>query len=113
MPIPVAARSKRMWVCGRSLAGSAGLNSAGDVDVCLSHVSVVCYEIVVSTSRRSLVQRRPADCGVSECDGEFSLMRRPWLTRGCCSMENKALLLPRHSCKAKSIIALVSSLLRV
>ena len=33
-PIAVAARSKA-WVCGRSLAGIAGLNPAGGMDVCL------------------------------------------------------------------------------
>jgi hypothetical protein len=32
--IPVVAQSKA-WVCGCSLAGIAGLNSAGDMDVCL------------------------------------------------------------------------------
>ena len=31
-PIPVAARSKA-WVCGRSLAGIAGLNPVGCMDV--------------------------------------------------------------------------------
>jgi hypothetical protein len=31
--IPVAARSK-VWVCGRSLAGIAGLNLSGGMDVC-------------------------------------------------------------------------------
>ena len=25
-------------------------------------------------------------CGVSECDREASIMRRPWPTRDCCSM---------------------------
>jgi len=33
-PVPVAIKSK-MWVCGRSLAGIAGSNPAGDMDVCL------------------------------------------------------------------------------
>ena len=33
-PIPVAARSKA-WFCGRSLAGIAGSNPAGVMDVCL------------------------------------------------------------------------------
>ena len=33
-PITVAARSK-VWVCGRWLAGIAGSNPAGGVDVCL------------------------------------------------------------------------------
>jgi hypothetical protein len=44
--ISVAARSK-LWVCGRSLAGIAGSNSAGCIDV-LSIVSVVCCEVEVS-----------------------------------------------------------------
>jgi hypothetical protein len=34
MPIMVAARSKA-WVCGRSLAGIAGSNPAGNMDFCL------------------------------------------------------------------------------
>ena len=33
-PIPVAERYKA-WVCGRSLAGIAGSNPAGGMDVCL------------------------------------------------------------------------------
>ena len=33
-PIPVAVRSKA-WVCGHSLAGIAGSNPAGGMDVCL------------------------------------------------------------------------------
>jgi hypothetical protein len=33
-PVPVAARTK-VWVCGRSLAVTAGLNPAGGMDVCL------------------------------------------------------------------------------
>ena len=33
-PIPVTAQSKE-WVCGRSLAGIAGSNPAGSMDVCL------------------------------------------------------------------------------
>jgi hypothetical protein len=34
LPTPVAARSEA-WVCGRSLAGIAGSNCAGGMDVCL------------------------------------------------------------------------------
>ena len=33
-PVPVAARSKA-WVCSRSLAGIAGSNPTGGMDVCL------------------------------------------------------------------------------
>ena len=32
--IPVAARSK-VWICGRSLAGVAGSNRAGGMNICL------------------------------------------------------------------------------
>jgi hypothetical protein len=35
---------------------------------------------VVSATGRSLVQRSPTECGVSECDREASIMRRPMLT---------------------------------
>ena len=39
----------------------------------------------------SLIQRSPAKCGVSECDNESSIMRRPWPSRGllCHGKENK------------------------
>jgi hypothetical protein len=33
------------------------------------------------------------ESGVSECDREASIMRRPWPTRGCCAMEKKMFLL--------------------
>jgi hypothetical protein len=48
VPIPVAVRSKA-WVCGRTLAGNVGSNSAGGMDV-VSLVSVVCFHIDVSAS---------------------------------------------------------------
>ena len=44
---------------------------------CLSVVSVVCCQVEVSATGRSLVQRSPTEC-VSECDSEASTMRRPW-----------------------------------
>ena len=40
MPVPVAARSKKTWVCGRSLVGIAASKLAGGIDVCL--LSVLC-----------------------------------------------------------------------
>jgi hypothetical protein len=43
----------------------------------MSVVSVVCCEVEVSATDRSLVQRSPTVCGVSECDLEASIMRRP------------------------------------
>jgi hypothetical protein len=35
---------------------------------CLSLVSVVCRQVEVSASGRSVVQRSPTECRVSECD---------------------------------------------
>jgi hypothetical protein len=51
---------------------------------CLSLLSVVCCQVEVSSTGRSLFQRSP-----TECDGEACKMRRPWPTRGCCAMERK------------------------
>jgi hypothetical protein len=45
-------------------------------------VNVVCCQVEVSGSGRSLVQRIPTKCGVSECDRESSIMSRPRSTRG-------------------------------
>jgi len=50
---------------------------------CLSLVSVVCCQVEVSATGRSLIQRNPYECGASECDREASVMRKPWPTRGC------------------------------
>ena len=62
-PIPVGARSK-VWVCGRSLAGIAGSNAAGGMDV-----SPVFCQVEVFATGRSLVWRRPTMCVcVIECD---------------------------------------------
>jgi hypothetical protein len=44
----------------------------------MSLVRVVCCQVEVSATGRSLVQRSPAECGVSECDREASTVRRPW-----------------------------------
>ena len=85
--IPVAALSKAR-VCGRSLVGIAGSSPAGGVG-CLHFVSVVCSQEEVSASAWSLVQRNITECGVSECDREASIMRRPLPTSGCCAMEKK------------------------
>jgi hypothetical protein len=74
----------RWWVCGRLLAEIAGSNPTGGHGR-LSIVTVVCCQVEVSASGWSLVQRSPTECGVSECDIEASIMRRPWPTRGCCA----------------------------
>jgi len=61
-------------VCGRSHAGFVGSNPAGGID-CLSLVSVVCCQVEVSASGRSLSQRSPTECDTSDCDRETSTMR--------------------------------------
>ena len=40
-------------------------------------MSVVCCQVEFSATGRSLVQRCPTECGVSECVLETSKMRRP------------------------------------
>jgi len=88
----VAARSETE-VCGGLVSRIAGSNPPGHG--CLSVVSVVCCQVEVSVSGRSLVQRIPTDCGVSECDSEAcSIMSRPWPTSGCCFMKNNSLNVP-------------------
>jgi hypothetical protein len=81
LPIPVAARSKA-WVCDRSLARIVGFESRRGHGY-LSLASVVCYQVKVYASGWSLVQRSPTECGMSKCDREASIMRRPRPTRGC------------------------------
>jgi hypothetical protein len=56
----------------------------------VSFVSVVCCQAEVSARGRSLVQRSPSGCGVSECDRETSIMRRPFRTGTCCGFEKKS-----------------------
>jgi len=63
--IPVATRSKA-WVCGRSLAETAGSNPTGGYG-CLSIVTVACCQVEVSATGRSLVQRSPTECVVCVC----------------------------------------------
>ena len=62
------------------LAGIAGSNPAGGKEVCLFE-TVVCFQIEVSETARSLVRRSPTECGVSEYDHETSAMRRPRRSR--------------------------------
>jgi len=82
----VAVQSK-VWVCGSSLAGIAGLNPAEDMDVSLLWVLCVVRRDV-SASGQSLVQRSPTVCDMSECDGEASIMRRCWPLAAVASWKN-------------------------
>jgi len=49
-------------------------------------MSLVCCVVEVSATGRSLVRRRPTECGVPECDRGTS--RRPWPTRDCRAIKN-------------------------
>ena len=84
MPYPVAAWSK-VWICGLSLSGISGSNSAG------AWMSASCECCVLScrglASGWSLVQRSSTACGESECDREASITRGPRPTRGCCAIK--------------------------
>ena len=62
-PVPVAARSKT-WVCGRSPAEIVGSNPIGGHG-CLSVVNFVCFQVEVSVTSWSLVQRSPNGFGGS------------------------------------------------
>jgi hypothetical protein len=80
---------------GSAAARFLGLRVRVPLGAWMSVVSVVCCEVEVSTTGRSLVQRSPTECGESECDREASIMRRPWPTGGCCAIGEKIL------CRAK------------
>jgi hypothetical protein len=63
------------------------------VEEFLSNVNRSSVNIFITTGNSSvaatvgsLIQRRPTECGVSECDREVSVMRRSWPTRGCRTM---------------------------
>jgi len=78
--VPKDARSKA-WVCDHSIAGIAGFESRQGHGI-LFHVSVLCCHVEVSASGSSLFQRNFTDFCVSECDHDFSTIRRPWPTGG-------------------------------
>jgi len=54
---------------------------SSDGDGYLFLVSVMYCQVEVSATDRSLVQRIPIECDVSECDLETSAMRKSSLTR--------------------------------
>jgi hypothetical protein len=73
MLIPVTVPYK-VWVFCRSLAGIAGLNTAGRVDVSLFRI--LCFQIEVDTWGLSPVQRSPTGSDVSECGREVLTQRK-------------------------------------
>jgi hypothetical protein len=71
-------------VCGCLPVDIVVSNLVGGMDVCLSVVSVVCCQVEVSASGRSLVQRGTNVCWLSnECDLETSTKKSPRPTEGC------------------------------
>jgi hypothetical protein len=69
-----------------------------------SLVSVAFCEVEVSATGWSLVQRSPTECGVSECDREALITRRPWPTRGLLRHEKKKHVAERQ--KNNSVLSL-------
>ena len=61
----MAARAKA-WVYRRLHAEIVGSNPIGGHG-CMSVVGVVCRQVEVSATGRSLVQRSPPNCGASLC----------------------------------------------
>jgi hypothetical protein len=45
--------------------------------------SVVCYQVQVSVTGRSVIQRSPTEYGVSECNRKALKMRAPWSYGDC------------------------------
>ena len=76
----VGLRLLACWNCGFKSRRGHG---------CLSLVSAVYSQVEVSASGWSVVQRSPTVCGVSECDREASIVRRPWPTRVCRAKKKK------------------------
>jgi hypothetical protein len=49
------------------------------------------FQVDVSATSWSLVQRSPTECGVSECDHKSSMMRMPWPSRAVAPWYNTIL----------------------
>ena len=71
----MATRSK-MCVWCLLLVGIVG-SKLGCMNICILLGFCVCCQVGLSTTGRSLVQRRLTLCGVSECYLDTSTMRRP------------------------------------
>jgi hypothetical protein len=69
----------KAWVFCRLFSGIVVSNPVKGVDVCF-------LRVLCAASGRSLVQRSPTECGVSVCDREVSIMRRPCPNNGCCAV---------------------------
>ena len=84
-----SARSRSHWSYGLQRGSAAARFLELRVRIPpVAWMFVVCHQVEVSATGRSLVQRNPTDCGVSDCDREASIKRRPWPTGGCCPYKN-------------------------
>ena len=84
---PCRSRWSRVLRRGSAAACWLGLKVRIPLGTWMSVVSVECCQVEVSASGSPLVQRSPTECGVSECDRETSIIRRPWPTGGCCAIK--------------------------
>ena len=92
--------SGRLWV-----RIPLGARMSVSCECCVSSGRGLCYGL-------SPVQRSPTECGVSECDRESSIMRRPWPTEGCCVMTKKLYYTRTMLCYVRTAICYVTSMLR-
>jgi len=76
----MTAQSKT-WVCYRFLAGIAGCSNPTVGHGCLFVLSAVCYQVEVSATGLSLLQKSLTECGVLDCHLGTSKRKRPRSTR--------------------------------
>jgi hypothetical protein len=86
-------RSRSRWPyglrCGTAAVRFLGIWVRIQPEAYMSVVSVVCCQVEVSASGRSLVQGSPTERSVSDCDRGLSLIRRPCSNVSTCIMEER------------------------
>ena len=78
-------RCIRLGSAAASFPGVAGSNP--DVGMDTGLLWTLCWQVEVSSSGQSLVQRSPSECGMSECERVASTLRRP--TKVCRAIVKK------------------------
>jgi hypothetical protein len=58
---------------------------------CLSLHNVVCCQVVVSATSRSLIQKSPTRCGMSQCVSSRNLLEEALVCKGCPAMTKNRL----------------------
>ena len=91
-------RGLRLWFSATRFLGLW----VGNLPRAWMSVSFVFCKVEVSTSGWSPVQSSRIECGVSECDRKAPIMRKPWPTRGCCSIGEK--MYTNTSCKIRLMV---------